>query len=58
MGGETRKYSAVFVKWEDGNYRIDDVGKDDGSLFSIPALFYDKTVNITFRQDGNVLFTL
>ncbi len=52
------KYSAVFVKGDDGNYRIDDVGEDDSSLFHIPALFYDKTVNITFRQDGNVLFTL
>ena len=50
--GEDR-CSAVLVKAEDGNYRI-----DDSDLFDIPNLFHCKSANITVYQNDNVLFTL
>lgn len=34
------EYRATLVKTDNGNYKIDAVGKDDGSMFGIPQLFH------------------
>lgn len=53
-----QEYSAKLVKSENGNYKIDEVGKDDGSMFELPRLFHCKNAEVTILWADKALFTL
>lgn len=55
-GGQ--EYKATLVRAENGNYKIDDVGSDDGSMFKIPQLFHYKSAEVVLSQNDKVLFSL
>ena len=55
---DAREYTATFLRSENGGFKIDEVGKDDSSLFMIPALFHYKNTEVVVNWQDNALFTL
>ncbi len=55
---DAREYTATLIRSENVGFKIDEVGKDDSSLFEIPYLFHYKNIKVVMNWQDNALFTL
>ena len=56
-GSYEQKYTATLLRSENGGFKIDEVGKDDGSFNGIPWLFHYNNIQVVVNWQGETLFT-